>query len=54
MDAINNPEDTEMGTRKVPFSKILYIEQDDFMENPSKKYFRLSPVLKLDYVMHIM
>ena len=43
MDAINNPEDTEMGTRKVPFSKILYIEQDDFMENPSKKYFRLSP-----------
>ncbi|MFH0733737.1 MAG: glutamine--tRNA ligase/YqeY domain fusion protein [bacterium] len=43
MDAINNPEDAEMGTRKVPFSKVLYIEQDDFMENPSKKYFRLSP-----------
>ncbi len=43
MDAINNPEDPEMGTRKVPFSKVLYIEQDDFMETPSKKYFRLSP-----------
>jgi len=43
MDAINNPEDESMGTRKVPFSKVIYIEQDDFMENPPKKYFRLSP-----------
>lgn len=43
MDAINNPEDPSMGSRKVPFSKVLYIEQDDFMENPPKKYFRLSP-----------
>jgi glutaminyl-tRNA synthetase len=43
MDAINNPEDESMGSRKVPFSRELYIEQDDFMENPSKKYFRLAP-----------
>ncbi len=43
LDAINNPEDPSMGSRKVPFSKILYIEQDDFRENPPKKYFRLSP-----------
>jgi glutaminyl-tRNA synthetase len=43
MEAINNPEDESMGTRKVPFSKEIYIERDDFMENPSKKYFRLSP-----------
>jgi glutaminyl-tRNA synthetase len=43
LDAINNPEDLEMGTRKVPFSRDLYIEQDDFMENPPKKFFRLSP-----------
>lgn len=42
-DAVNNPEDESMGTRKVPFSGELYIEQDDFMENPPKKYFRLSP-----------
>jgi glutaminyl-tRNA synthetase len=43
MEAINNPEDESMGTRKVPFSKVLYIEQDDFRENPPKKYFRLAP-----------
>ena len=43
LDAINNPEDETAGTRKVPFSKIIYIEKDDFMEVPSKKYFRLSP-----------
>ena len=43
MDVINNPEDPEAGTRKVPFSKVLYIEQDDFMEEPPKKYFRLAP-----------
>ena len=43
LDAINNPEDPAMGTRKIPFSKIIYIEKDDFMENPPKKYFRLSP-----------
>jgi glutaminyl-tRNA synthetase len=43
LDAINNPEDASMGTRTVPFSKILYIEQDDFMEDPPKKFFRLGP-----------
>ncbi|WP_312338420.1 glutamine--tRNA ligase/YqeY domain fusion protein [Anaerospora hongkongensis] len=43
LDAENNPENEQMGTRKIAFSRVLYIEQDDFMENPSKKYFRLSP-----------
>jgi len=43
LDAVNNPEDPSMGTRKVPFSKIIFIEKDDFMENPPKKYYRLSP-----------
>ena len=41
--AVNNPEDSTMGTRALPFSKVLYIEQDDFMEDPPKKYFRLAP-----------
>jgi len=43
MEAINNPEDASMGTRKVPFSRELYIERDDFMEDPPKKFFRLAP-----------
>jgi glutaminyl-tRNA synthetase len=43
LDGINNPENPEAGSRKVPFSKVLYIEREDFMEIPSKKYFRLSP-----------
>jgi glutaminyl-tRNA synthetase len=43
MDAINNPEDPGMGTRQVPFSGVLYIEKDDFREEPPPKYFRLSP-----------
>jgi glutaminyl-tRNA synthetase len=43
LEAINNPEDPNMGTRKVPFSRILYIERDDFMEVPPKKFFRLAP-----------
>jgi glutaminyl-tRNA synthetase len=43
MDAVNNPEDPSSGTRKVPFSKVLYIEQDDFRETPPSKYFRLYP-----------
>jgi glutaminyl-tRNA synthetase len=43
MDAVNNPEDPAAGSRKVPFSKVLYIEQDDFREVPPKKYYRLSP-----------
>jgi glutaminyl-tRNA synthetase len=42
-DAVNNPEDPAAGTRKVPFSRVLYIEQDDFREDPPKGYFRLSP-----------
>jgi len=43
LDAVNNPEDASAGTRRVPFSKVLYIEQDDFREDPPKQYFRLSP-----------
>ena len=43
MEAVNNPEDPTAGTRKVPFSRVLYIEQDDFRENPPPKYFRLAP-----------
>jgi len=43
MEAINNPEDAEAGTRKIPFSRELWIEQDDFRETPPPKYFRLSP-----------
>jgi glutaminyl-tRNA synthetase len=43
MEAINNPEDASAGTRKVPFSRTLYVEQDDFREDPPKGYFRLSP-----------
>lgn len=43
IDAINNPEDPGLGTRKVPFSKVIYIEQDDFREIPPDKYFRLAP-----------
>ncbi len=43
LDAVNNPEDESAGTRKVPFSKVLYIEQDDFKEDPPKQFFRLSP-----------
>src|SRR3970282_1971506 len=41
VDVINNPEDADAGTRKVPFSRELYLEQDDFMEHPSKTFFRL-------------
>jgi len=43
LDAINNPEDPAAGVRKIPFSRELYIEQDDFMEDPPGKFFRLSP-----------
>ncbi|MEJ2084723.1 MAG: glutamine--tRNA ligase/YqeY domain fusion protein [Acidobacteriota bacterium] len=43
LDAVNNPEDPEGGTREVPFSRELYIERDDFMEDPPKKFFRLAP-----------
>jgi glutaminyl-tRNA synthetase len=43
LEAVNNPEDPEAGTRKVPFSRVLFIEQEDFMEDPPKKFFRLAP-----------
>lgn len=43
LDAENNPENPELGTRKIPFSREIYIEQEDFMENPPKKYYRLYP-----------
>ena len=43
LDAVNNPEDASAGSRKVPFSETIYIEHDDFRENPPKQYFRLSP-----------
>ncbi|MDE2859661.1 MAG: glutamine--tRNA ligase/YqeY domain fusion protein [Chloroflexota bacterium] len=43
LEAINNPEDDSAGRRKVPFSKVLYIERDDFMEDPPRKFFRLAP-----------
>ena len=43
LTAVNNPEDAAMGTRQVPFSRTLYIEREDFMEDPPKKYFRLAP-----------
>jgi glutaminyl-tRNA synthetase len=43
LEAINNPEDPSAGTREVPFSRVLYIEQDDFREDPPKKFFRLAP-----------
>ena len=43
MEAVNNPEDASMGTRKVPFSRVLYVERDDFMEDPPRKFYRLGP-----------
>ena len=43
VDAVNNPEDPGAGVRKIPFSRVLYIEADDFMKDPAKKFFRLSP-----------
>jgi len=47
LDAINNPNDESAGTRKVPFSKVIYIEKEDFMEDPPKKFFRLSPGIEV-------
>src|SRR5207247_3634082 len=43
LDAVNNPEDPSMGTRKVPFARVIYVEQEDFREDPPKKFFRLAP-----------
>ncbi|MCX6257085.1 MAG: glutamine--tRNA ligase/YqeY domain fusion protein [Bacteroidia bacterium] len=55
IEAINNPEDTTAGKRKLPFSKVIYIEKDDFMEDPPKKYFRLAPgrEVRLRYAYYI-
>ncbi|HPG39141.1 MAG TPA: glutamine--tRNA ligase/YqeY domain fusion protein [bacterium] len=55
MEAINNPEDESMGTRKLPFTRELYIEQTDFMEDPPKKYYRLAPgqEVRLRYAYYI-
>ena len=55
LDAVNNPEDPEMGKRKVPFSRELYIERDDFMEDPPRKFFRLGPgrEVRLRYAYYI-
>jgi glutaminyl-tRNA synthetase len=55
LDALNNPGDPEMGSRKVPFSRVLYIEQDDFQESPPKKFFRLAPgrEVRLRYAYYI-
>tara|TARA_R110002095_G_scaffold133095_1_gene115559 strand:+ start:1371 stop:3086 length:1716 start_codon:yes stop_codon:yes gene_type:complete len=47
LDAINNPNDESAGVRKVPFSKVIYIEKEDFMEDPPKKFFRLSPGIEV-------
>jgi glutaminyl-tRNA synthetase len=53
--AVNNPEDPDAGTRKVPFGRVLYIERDDFMEEPPKKFFRLAPgrEVRLRYAYYI-
>jgi len=55
LDALNNPGDPAMGTRKIPFSRVIYIEQDDFLEDPPKKFFRLAPgrEVRLRYAYYI-
>jgi glutaminyl-tRNA synthetase len=55
LDAVNNPEDPQMGSRKVPFSRVLYIERDDFREDPPKQFFRLAPgrEVRLRYAYYI-
>ncbi|MGD8452597.1 MAG: glutamine--tRNA ligase/YqeY domain fusion protein [Phycisphaerae bacterium] len=55
LEAVNNPEDPAMGTRRVPFSRVLYIERDDFREDPPKKFFRLAPgrEVRLRYAYYI-
>lgn len=55
LDAVNNPEDPSAGTRKVPFSRVLYIEREDFMEDPPKQFFRLAPgrEVRLRYAYYI-
>jgi glutaminyl-tRNA synthetase len=55
LDAVNNPEDPDMGTRRVPFSRVLYIEQEDFREDPPKQFYRLAPgrEVRLRYAYYI-
>ena len=55
LEAINNPEDESMGTRKLPFSRVIYIDRDDFREDPPRKYFRLAPgrEVRLRYAYYI-
>jgi glutaminyl-tRNA synthetase len=55
LEAVNNPEDPSMGSRRIPFSRVLYIEQEDFREDPPKKFFRLSPgrEVRLRYAYYI-
>ena len=55
MEAINNPEDPSMGTRQVPFSRVLYIEREDFREDPPRQFFRLAPgrEVRLRYAYYI-
>jgi glutaminyl-tRNA synthetase len=55
MEAVNNPEDASMGTRQVPFSRVLYIERDDFREDPPRQFFRLAPgrEVRLRYAYYI-
>jgi glutaminyl-tRNA synthetase len=55
LDAVNNPEDPGMGIRKIPFSRVIYIERDDFLEDPPKKFFRLAPgrEVRLRYAYYI-
>ena len=55
LEAINNPEDPGMGTRRVPFSRVIYIERDDFREDPPREYFRLAPgrEVRLRYAYYI-
>jgi glutaminyl-tRNA synthetase len=55
LEAVNNPEDTSMGTRMVPFSRVLYVEREDFREDPPKKWFRLAPgrEVRLRYAYYI-
>jgi glutaminyl-tRNA synthetase len=55
LDALNNPEDPGLGTRMIPFSRVIYIEQDDFLEEPPKKFFRLAPgrEVRLRYAYYI-
>ena len=54
-EAVNNPEDPSMGSRKVPFSKVIYVEQDDFREDPPRRFYRLSPgrEVRLRYACYI-